>query len=283
MDRRIFLKSMAATALAGSTGLMGATSSAFACTGNTKIGVQLYTLRAAMKKSVEHTLETVAGLGFGEVEFAGYYGHSAKDIRRFLNNNGLTTPSAHISFDMLKNTFDATMDFAAEVGQRYLVLPSTPREDRTSLDRYKFVADTLNTAGEKAKAAGMEVAYHNHAFEFKELEGMQPYEILLERTDPDLVKLELDLYWLNVANIDPLDIIARYPGRVPLMHIKDRRAAGEMTYVGGGAIDFNRVFDHAKQAGLKHYIVEHDNPTDPIASVSASITYMREAFPWLCA
>jgi len=275
MDRRLFLKSMAAAALLSSV-------PAAACACRAKVGVQLYTVRGLMAENVERTLEAIAAQGYGEVEFAGYYDRSAKDIRRMLGASGLASPSTHISLDLFENNIDAVIDFAAEVGHQYLVLPWLLPEDRT-MERYRSIVDTLNIAGEKAKSAGLQVAYHNHEFEFETIDDEQPFELLLTKTDPDLVKFELDLYWLNVAGVDALDIINRYPRRVPLVHVKDRTADGNMTHVGAGTIDFDRVFAHAEKAGLKHYMVEHDNPVDALASTAASISNLKKAFPWFCA
>lgn len=274
MDRRTFLKVAGATAAAASITPFG---SAFAGAPS-KVGLGLYTVRTEMAKSVSETLMAIGALGYGEVEFAGYYGHSAKEIKPMLADAGLSTPSAHLPLDVFENSFDAAMDFAEELGQRYLILPWLQQHDRT-LDKYKAIFDLLNVTGEKAKARGMTVAYHNHEFEFFNVDGEQPYELLLERTDPSLVKLQLDLYWLNVAGVDPLSLVERFPGRVPLVHVKDRNASGDMVDVGAGTVDFARMFKASQKAGLQHYMVEHDNPVQPFSTIEASIQYLKSTFP----
>lgn len=273
MDRRMFLK-LTGGAIAAS-GLV-ATPNAFAAE-KSKVGIGLYTMRSEMAKSVAATLNKLGSLGYGEVEFAGYYGYSAKEIKAMLNGAGLVSPSAHLPLEVFENSFDAALDFAEEIGQRYLILPWLQERDRT-LDRYKSIFDMLNVTGEKAKARGMGVAYHNHEFEFFDVDGEQPYELLLQRTDAEFVKLQLDLYWLKVAGVDALSLIKRFPGRVPLVHVKDRSLDGEMVDVGSGTIDFASVFAAAKQAGLAHYMVEHDNPAEPFATAANSIQYLKQTF-----
>lgn len=276
MDRRHFLKITGATAAMGyATGLTGAVT---ARAKSARVGLGLYTVRGEMAKSVPATLDRIAELGYGEVEFAGYFDQSPTEIAAMLKNSGLKSPSAHVPVEVFENGFDRALEYAAEIGQKYLIMPWVQQSERT-IERYKSLFDTLNAAGEKAKTAGTMVAYHNHEFEFELVDGIQPYELLLERTDPSLVMLQLDLFWLKVAGIDPLALIDRYPGRVPLVHVKDRTADGEMTEVGSGSIDFARVFAASEKAGLKHYLVEHDNPKNPFASVGRSVNYLKTTFP----
>jgi len=239
MDRRKFLTTTGALA----TGLvLGGPSTAFAGERRlSRIGIQLYTVRARMAENVAATLAKVASFGYDEVEFAGYYDHSPQEISEMLADTGLTAPSAHVPLDIFEGDFDAFLEKAHVIGHKYVILPWLQEKDRT-LDRYKAVAETLNKAGEKAKSAGMEVGYHNHDFEFEAIDGVEPFEILLTETDPELVKIQLDLYWVAVGKRDPLDYINRYPGRFPSVHVKDMDSTGKMTDVGEGIIDFGRVF-----------------------------------------
>ena len=276
MDRRDFLRLSGAAAATGvAASLTGGVS---AMRKTVPVGLGLYTVRGEMAKSVPATLDKIAEFGFGEVEFAGYFDHSAAEVADMLKNSGLKSPSAHVPVEVFESGFERALEYAAATGQKYLIMPWVQQSERT-VERYKELFDLLNIAGEKAKAAGVKVAYHNHEFEFEMLDGVQPYEMLLERTDPDLVMLQLDLYWLKVAGVDPLALIERFPGRVPLVHVKDRTAGGKMTEVGAGAVDFARVFAASEKAGLQHYLVEHDNPEDPFASVAASIGYLKKSFP----
>jgi sugar phosphate isomerase/epimerase len=142
----------------------------------------------------------------------------------------------------------------------------------------------LNQAGTACQAAGLQFAYHNHDFEFVPIDGRVPYDILLENTDARLVKLELDLFWITFAGGDPLAQFARSPGRFPLVHVKDMTpkptldASPErvMVDVGKGSIDWKRIFAQSRAGGIQHYFVEHDQPSDPLASARASYDFLHQ-------
>lgn len=240
-----------------------------------RVGLQLYTLRNEMAEDFDGTLARVAELGYSEMEFAGYYGRSAAEVRRVLADNGLVSPASHIQLNAIRENLAREIEFAAELGQRFLVVPSLPGNER-SLDDYRRHAETLNGAGEECRRAGLKMGYHNHGFEFENTDGRIPYEILLEETDPELVDMELDLFWIVNAGSDPSAWFNAYPGRFSMLHVKDRAADGAMVDVGGGTIDFAGIFAHAENAGFRHYFVEHDNPGDGIASVANSIRHLRE-------
>jgi sugar phosphate isomerase/epimerase len=275
MNRRTFLKYAGAAAVTGAASPIAV--GAYQTT-KVPVGIGLYTVRGEMANGVEATLSKLAGMGYGEVEFAGYFDHNATDIKRILASTGLAAPSAHVPVEVFEGDFDRALEFAYTVGHKYLILPWLQQHDRT-LDRYKSIFDTLNIAGEKAKAAGMAVAYHNHEFEFETVDGEVPYDLLLARTDAALVKLQLDLFWMDVAGQDPVAMINNQPGRVHLVHVKDRTEAGDMVSVGAGKIDFARTFAQSENAGLKHYYVEHDNPEAPMQSAKNSINYLKKTFP----
>ncbi|HYR98173.1 MAG TPA: sugar phosphate isomerase/epimerase, partial [Gemmatimonadales bacterium] len=172
----------------------------------------------------------------------------------------------------------AALDAAPVIGHRYLVLAWIPAEERHTLDDYKRWAERLNRAGTEAKAAGLQFAYHNHDFEFAPLDGKLPYDVLLAETDPKLVQLEVDLYWITKGGQDPLAYFARWPGRFPMVHVKDSAGPPDhrMVAVGAGKIDFKKIFAQSDQAGIKHYFVEHDDPADPFASIRASCEYLKQ-------
>ena len=239
------------------------------------VGLQLYTLRDEMAGDFDGTLARVAELGFSEMEFAGYFGRSAAEVRRVLADNGLISPASHIQLETIRGNLAAEIEFAAELEQRYIVVPSLPGNER-SLDDYRRHAETLNRAGEACRDVGLKMGYHNHDFEFALTDGRIPYDILLEETDPELVDMELDLFWIVAAGHDPSAWFAAHPGRFSMLHVKDRAADGAMVDVGSGEIDFAGIFAHAENAGFRHYFVEHDNPGDGLASVANSIRHLRE-------
>jgi sugar phosphate isomerase/epimerase len=174
--------------------------------------------------------------------------------------------------------WNRVLDDAHTVGHRYLVIPWLDEKDRPNLDAYRRIADRLNRAGEAASRAGLRLAYHNHAFEFTQMENRLPYDVLLEATDPAHVLLELDLYWITKGGQDPLAYFARWPGRFRLVHVKDSAGPPEhrMADVGSGAIEWGRIFARRKQAGIEHFFVEHDDPPDPFASIAASHAYLSD-------
>ncbi len=241
-----------------------------------RIGLQLYTVRSLMARDVESTLTTVAEIGYRELEFAGYYEHSPADLRALIDGLGLTAPAAHYGIGVFRDALDETLDAAEALGHRYLVLPSLPREERETLDDYRRVADEMNGFAETCRARGVGFAYHNHAFEFERIDGRVPFDVLLEATDPALVEIELDLFWITEGGGDPFAYFDAYPGRFPLCHVKDRTPDGTMVEVGAGVIDFPAIFRRAADAGLAHYLVEHDQPADPISSIRSSFGHLSQ-------
>jgi sugar phosphate isomerase/epimerase len=238
-----------------------------------RIGLQLYTVRKLMEANVRTTLEAVAKVGYREVEFAGYFGARPSELRRWLDDLGLTAPAAHVP--LLDGELDQLFDAAAELGHRYLVQASLPLLQRRSMDSFRHAAASLNRAGEAARKRKLLVAYHNHDFEFRSTGGIVPYDVLLAETDPSLVSFEVDLYWMAKAGRDPLRYFAAHPGRFRLCHLKDIDARSRMTEVGRGRLDFTRILGQPTKAGLEHFFVEHDNPRDPLASIRTSYDYLR--------
>ncbi len=240
-----------------------------------KIGVQLYSVRDLMKQDFAGTLEKVAKIGYKEVEFAGYFDHTPEDVKKLLDGLGLKAPSVHVSIDLLRDKLDATLATSKIIGHQYLVCPWLAPPDRT-LEKYKEHAAFFNKVGEACQKAGFQFAYHNHDFEFEAQDGKIPYDLLLAETDPKLVGMELDLFWVRKAGQDALAYFEKQPGRFPLCHVKDMADDQKMVEVGSGKIDFAAIFAHSKQAGLKHYFVEHDNPADPLQSITASYQHLKQ-------
>ena len=241
-----------------------------------KVGIQLYTVRDQMKADFEGTLAHVAEIGYKEVEFAGYFDHTPADVRAILDRHGLSAPSTHIALGEI-DAWKASLDTAKAIGHEYIVVPWIPQEKRLTLDGWKNVAGVFNRAAQLAHDAGLQFAYHNHDFEFPKLEGQVPYDVLLQSTDPKLVQLEIDLYWITKGGQDPLNYFSRWPGRIPLVHVKDSAGAPEhkMADVGQGKIDWKRIFAKRDQAGIKHFFVEHDQPPQPFQDIAASYNYLK--------
>jgi sugar phosphate isomerase/epimerase len=243
-----------------------------------RVGLQLYTVRRQLAADFGGTLERIAALGFQEVEFAGYHGRGPAEIKAALRRHKLSAPSAHIGTAELREGLEAAVGAARVVGHRYLVLGHVPAEERRSLDDYRRLADLLNRAGERTRRAGVRLCYHNHDFEFEEMDGRVPYDLLLAETDARLVKIQLDLYWLAKAGRRAPDYFARHTGRFASVHVKDMDATPRrfFTEVGRGVIDFKSIFAAAGRAGVRHYFVEQDEtPASPFDSAKASLDYLR--------
>jgi sugar phosphate isomerase/epimerase len=242
------------------------------------IGIQLYTVRRDLQRDVEGTLARVAEIGFREVEFAGFPQGSGGSLRAMLDRHGLTAASGHVPLQAIRAEWDRTLDDAAAVGQRYVVVAFISPADRRTLDDWKRVAALFNKAGEGSRARKIQFAYHNHDFEFAPIEGTIGYDVLLAETDPTLVQFEMDLYWITRGGKDPLDYFAKYPGRFPLLHVKDMTPAPARGFadLGKGVIDFKRIFRRAGRAGAKHYFYEQDvTPGPPFDSARAGFDYLK--------
>lgn len=243
------------------------------------IGVQLYTVRGQMAKDFEGSLQKIAAIGYKEVEFAGYYNKSPKDIKAILDRHGLTAPAAHIPLNDIQTKLDQTIEAAKAIGHQFLICPYLEDKDRRTLDDYKRHAETFNRAGEDCSKAGILFGYHNHNFEFEAKNGKLPYDLLLAETDKNLVKMELDLYWISKAGQDPVAYLNKYKDRFAMFHVKemDKTPKRGITEVGRGVIDFKTIFAKAPKGAIKHYFVEQDTtPGSPFDSIKVSFDYLKQ-------
>lgn len=259
------------------------------------IGLQLYTVRDAMAKDPVSTLAKVAAIGYNSVEGATYtgnekfYGMSPAEFKKVLKQNGLIIPSSHyrlgeekVNGEMQKGTmlndWNKAVDDAAEVGIKYMVCAYLSDAERGTLDHYKKVADELNIAGERCKKSGIQLCYHNHNFEFVKQGDTYPYDILL-KSDKNLVKMEIDLYWIKKAGQDAIKLFHEHPGRFPLWHVKDMDNTPQQNFteVGSGIINFKEIFKYKSLAGMKYFFVEEDIcPGSPFDSITKSINYIKK-------
>jgi sugar phosphate isomerase/epimerase len=289
-SRRVFIKS--ASALSAAVFVKGPLT-AFASA--PLIGLQLYTVRDAMGKDPLGTLAQVAKIGYNSVENATYtgnekfYGMDAATYKKVLSENGLVATSGHYRLGeeqekgadvqgTILHDWQRAVDDASAIGLKYMVCAYLSTQERGNLDHYRKLADIFNTAGEACKKAGIQFCYHNHNFEFETQEGIYPYNILLDKTDKELVKMEVDLYWVKKAGQDPLALFQKYPGRFPLWHVKDmsKDAGQSFAEVGSGIIDFKTIFRHKNESGMKYFFVEQDKcPGSPFDSITSSIKYIK--------
>jgi sugar phosphate isomerase/epimerase len=265
--RRQFLQHTAA--LAASPLLLPSLSPA---TKVTNVGLQLYSVREEMLADAVGTLKQLAKIGYKELESARsakghYYGLKPKEIQKICKDLGMTLRSGHVHVD---KDWKRAVDEAAEAKQSYVICSSLPSEGQT-VSNYQKVADMFNKAAEDCRKAGLVFGYHNHEYEFEKAGGKVLYDVLLERTDPKLVMMELDLGWVIVTGNDPVQYFNKYPGRFPLWHLKDM-AKGEprSTEFGKGQIDIKKMLQNAKKSGMKYFFVEQEEYAN---TALESITY----------
>jgi sugar phosphate isomerase/epimerase len=237
-----------------------------------RMGLQLFTIRDAMQRDVAGTLKSIAALGYQEVETygfdpdaIGYYRLPAREFARLLKDNGITSPSGHYdlnrfvsaSVDELNRYVDRCAEGARTLGQSYVTWPVVDAPHRT-IETFKVIAERLNGIGERLAKAGLQVAYHNHGYEFVEQAGQLPYDIILKGTDPKLVALQVDLYWLAHDSKQPARYwFERAPGRFVMWHVKDmHKVSRDYTELGNGTIDYTRIWPDVALAGMKHFFVE---------------------------
>ncbi|MDZ7614760.1 MAG: sugar phosphate isomerase/epimerase [Flavobacteriaceae bacterium] len=252
------------------------------------LGVQLYTIRDAVAKDLEGSLEKLAGLGYKNLEIYGYngtfFGKTAQEFKSILDKTGLSVISSHHGAGIANKSqgsmamgWEKAVEDIHSIGAKYMACAYLAPNERTT-EIYKSLPGLLSSAGEQTKAAGIQFAYHNHDFEFVKYEDTLAYDHILKNTSADLVQMELDLYWINKAGYDPIAYFEKYPGRFPLWHVKDMAAATqEITEVGNGTIDFDKIFAASKKAGLEYWFVEQDvSKRDIFESLTISRDYVNK-------
>jgi len=244
-----------------------------------RIGIQLYTLRDDARRDLERTLGDIAAAGYNDVELLGAsnnFGVPPGRIRTILDRNGLRAPSTHVTGASLDD-LDRQLADAATLGHQYLVVASLPLGEHPTLDDYRYWADRLNESGSRSMKQGVRIGFHNHAEDFKPIKGRVPYDVLVERTDPSVVRLELDTGNLATAGRDPLQYIKRFGSRYWLFHLKDipRLGATTDTELGHGVIDFKRLM-----AGIDHiddklmFVEQETYPGSPLESARRNYEYL---------
>lgn len=292
MNRRKFLRQ---TALGG-TGLLMAKNSLMALPFDkemTSFGVQLYTLRDILFKNPQQVLEQVGALGYNHVELFAYsegkyFGYAMPEFKKVLADAGLRATSSHIGTGQnnpeqkgtLVNGWEKVVEDAVALGQEYIVCPYLLPNEYESADACKRVAELLNKSAKVATNAGLKFAYHNHAFEFENsFDGQTVMDIFLSETDPSIVQLEMDIYWVSKAGIDPIAFIKQNKGRIHLWHVKDMTKDEEQFFapVGTGAIDWPAIFKKQGMSGMQYFYVEQDafKGIEPLESIAKSIQYLK--------
>ncbi|MGD0305776.1 MAG: sugar phosphate isomerase/epimerase [Candidatus Acidiferrales bacterium] len=247
------------------------------------LGVQLYTVREQAAVDLPRVLAAIAQIGYKEVEtYWDVYNRPAKELRALIADHGLTVPSGHFNYDGL----ESKIDYARELGVKYMICPMLPQKMWASIEGFEAAAAQLNAWGEKVKKAGMQLGFHNHNYEFKTFGSTTGFATLMRLTDPSLVVLEMDCYWMTQAGESPITMLQKYGKRIKMLHLKDRKsgfatsqslddAASHFEAVGSGAIDWKSILMLAQRQGVEHYFVERDSGSVPaLESLALSYKYL---------
>lgn len=282
MNRREFL--LSSTALAAASTVSG-----WAKPAKRPLGVQLYTVRDQAEKDLPSVLAAIRKIGYDEVEtYWDVYTRPAAELKKLIHDHGLRVPSGHFNIEGL----DGKFDYAAALGVEYMICPILPDSYKDSLDSYKKTAELFNRWGERAKQRGIQFGFHNHNYEFRHLtdgdgRSVTPWDTLMSRTDPNLVCVELDCYWITQAGLDPLAMFKLLGQRIRQIHLKDRlpgfptsqnndSSAEHFTPVGTGTVNWKAILAAATQIGVKHMYVEQDNGGVPLDNIATSYRNVEE-------
>lgn len=282
MKRREFIQASAALSAAGLLAACATPPKSEKIQG--RLGLQLYTLRDSIPQDPKGVLKKVAEYGYKELETYSYrdgkiFGMTFGDFGQYVKDLGMEVMSGHYGLDQASgDAWEGAIADAKAIGQKYMVVPYLADTDRKTIDDYKKICEQLNKAGEACNTAGIRFGYHNHAFEFEQLEGQTPIDVMLGELDPKLVGWEMDIYWVVRAGADPLQYFERYPGRFEQWHVKDmdKTDRDKNADIGTGSIDYKPIFAQAEKAGMEHWYVEQESyPGDPIESVEASAKFLK--------
>lgn len=316
MNRRKFILSSAL--LTAATGILPTwAKSIYDMQHSEKFGVALFTLPKSLSEDLEGTLKMISEIGYKELEFygpydysvqsakddwknaagflgfsgSGYFGKSPKELKSLLDKYGLIAPSIHVDLPTLEQNMGAVAEAAHTVGHKYVGIAMIPDDMRQNLDAYKKTVEIFNKVGEDAKKHDLTFFYHNHGYGHQPKEGVIPFQYVLENTDPDLVKMQLDVFWFTAAGIDPIAMMKNNPGRFPLLHLKDMRekktfsGAGEtmqewmelfpfLADAGAGVLPLKGIIQAAKNSGAKHFFLEKDMTPEPQSALQNSYDFL---------
>ena len=271
-----------------------------------KVALQLYTVRDDMGKDMEGTLQRVKDMGYDHVEFAGYFGRTADEVRSMLDRYGLECPSVHQGYPPFLSESEETVAYLKTLGATYSAIPSIGRDHHKGSERFEKTVEEVSRVGRLLREAGMTLLYHNHEYEFEVYDGKTLFDWLFESVPSDLLHPQIDTCWVRFAGYDPVELIRKYSGRVPVLHLKDFDAkdfSGGPVYsliddtgketktkspsreesgfrfmpLGQGVQDFRSILQAAEEAGTNTVVVEQDAcyETPAMEVVRISREYLR--------
>jgi sugar phosphate isomerase/epimerase len=275
MNRRDFVQAITAVGI----GVGAAPRKALAAQRLDRIGLELYSIRRTMAADPDRTFAAVRAIGYTDVELLwsfGNFGRTAQQVRDALTREGLRAPSAHISPEAILVGWERRLHTARLLGHEYLIVPSFDADTVQTLDDWREWADRFNHAGAVARRAGVWLAFHNEPDHMKRIDGKVPYDVFVERTDPSVVRHQLDVGNMLIGGGDPMQYLARYGHRYHTFHLKDVVAdRSRDTELGKGTVDFRRFLAAIPGLARKPCYVEQENASDEMASARANYEYLR--------
>jgi sugar phosphate isomerase/epimerase len=269
-----------------------------------KVGLQLYSIREDMAKDMDEALKQVKEIGYDYVEFAGYFGKTADEVKELLTKHGLECVSVHQTYDIFLNNEKESIDYLKTIGAKYCAIPWMAVEQHAGTERFEQTKKEFIQVGQALKNAGIQLLYHNHDFEFQSFEDKFLLDWLYDSIPSELLKTEIDTCWVKYAGQDPAAYMRKYINRSPIVHLKDfvcKNFNGESVYaliddsgkegkkatreengfnfrpVGQGIQNFSSIIEAAKEIGADYVIVEQDqSPTcAPMQAAKESREYLR--------
>jgi len=243
------------------------------------IALQLFTVREALAEDYVGTLKKVKEIGYDDVQLTGNMPYNPGEMKKILNDVGLTARWLHLSLEKLEHELEKWIVFAHTVGVRELTCPSLPEERRKTAQDWLDIARTLDGIGARCRKQGLRLSYHNHSFEFTRFDGTYGLDLLYENSDPENLYAELDTYWIKHGGERPEDYIRKYSGRIKILHIKDMAADEERSFaeIGSGILDWPAIHKAALTAGVECYCIEQDTcKRDPFVSIALSLAYTEQ-------
>lgn len=273
VDRRTFLHSLGVSFAGASFARR-----AFASTRLDRVGLELYSVRDAMRKDPERTLAAVRAMGYADVELLwsmGNFGRTPQQVRDSLAHEGLKAPSAHIAPEILVTSWAKSLDDAALLGHQYLIVPSLPDETNHSLDKWREWADRFNAAGAAARRAGIWLAFHNEPDHMKPIDGTVPYDVFVQRTDPSVVRLQLDVGNMIMGGGDPMRYLKQHRDRYWSFHMKDIVAdRSHDVELGRGNVNIGAFLASVPDVRRKPVYVEQEGSADSLASAARNFKFL---------
>jgi sugar phosphate isomerase/epimerase len=240
-------------------------------------GIQLYTVKDEFQENAVETLKALTKVGYKTVEFAGYNNIPSLLMAKYLQQFGLKAPASHVWLENLKQNLMEEIQYAKDIGVQYIVIPYVSKDIFHDQKKYQELITSISRIAKKIKQHQLQLIYHHHSHEFEQLQsGEFVLDRLIRDVGSDLIKLELDLYWVKKAGLDPVEILQRYKGNVPLIHVKDMDKEGNTTELGKGMINYPEIFSMLADVGVSYYFVEQEHfKRPPLESAQVSIEYLQ--------